>query len=461
MINYEDILLGSDLQERLKFFANQVDEFRHEGPLDEVALAKLEEHFKASHIYHSAGIEGNRLTLQETILVLKEGIDISGKPPKDVFEVKNLSTAFDYLKTLAIGETPIRETDIRSLHSLLIGNDAHLTPGQYRKIGVIISGAEHKPPEPIEVPARMEDLVDWINININKDPIITATIAHHELAAIHPFADGNGRVSRLVMNLILLRRGFPICNIRKGSPDRPAYYEALSFADVGIFDPLVQLVLERSADLFNEYVRIRDETKRMAEWAQRWGSRATNVLIKRESREMELWQSRVRQVFLEFQKAAELLEDALEKVVDISYYDYKNDISFEKYQQLMEKGFIQQANAFSVTFYDKKSGRQERFMFRYRRNRDKFSKQDKVIPLELTCFEIAANMYLPLSEIDWMERVRIREIYFTPEKGEFVIRYYRIDTKKEVEKRGSTISESVQWFYDDVLKNIFGISEIN
>jgi Fic family protein len=181
---------------------------------------------------------------------------------------------------------------------MVMEGEREALPGEYRKAGVIISGAEHRPPEPIEVPSRAEALVSWINDNMAENPVLTSALAHHELAAIHPFMDGNGRVSRLLMNLILMKQGFPICNIRR--EDRVEYYEALSFADINLFEPLVWLVRQRCADLFSEYLRIRNEAKRMAQWAERWGTREAEVLLRRESREKELWQSRMRQVFLEF-----------------------------------------------------------------------------------------------------------------------------------------------------------------
>jgi len=172
MIAYEAIELAKDTIERINQFTGQVQEFRRDGVLDEISLAKLEEYFKASHIFHSAGIEGNRLTLQETALVLEEGIDISGKPLKDTIEVKNLGSAFDFLKTLSESEQTLREIDIRDLHKLIVGDDAKSSPGQYRKVGVIISGSEHRPPEPLDVPILMEALVSWINKNLNENPII-------------------------------------------------------------------------------------------------------------------------------------------------------------------------------------------------------------------------------------------------------------------------------------------------
>jgi Fic family protein len=455
MIAYDEIEISLELREKMNLFISQVNEFRQEGPLDEISVAKLEEYFKATHIYHSTGIEGNRLTLQETALVLKEGIDISGKPLKDAVEVKNLGNAFNYLKSLSENNQAVTEVDIRSLHSLLIGNEPTLSPGEYRKIGVIISGSEHRPPEPLEVPFRMESLLSWINTNLDNNPIIVSTIAHHEIAAIHPFVDGNGRVSRLVMNLILMKKGLPICNIRR--TERPTYYEALSFADIGLYESLIELVLSRCTDLFGEYVRIRTETKRMAEWARRWGSKASAVLLRRENREMELWQSRIRQIFLEFQKAAELLDEQLGDIIEITFYDYKNEISFEKYQQLMEQGYIQQANAFSIAFFDPRSNHRERFMFRYFRNRTKFSKQDRVIPLELNYFDENQGGYIRLSDLIWANRIRIRELYFTSE-GEFITRYYDITGQQEMEKKGETIAETVQWFYDDILRSLFNIT---
>jgi Fic family protein len=454
MIIYEEIEITPETVERVAAFAQQVEDFRKEGPLDRVSLAKLEEHFKSSHVYHSAGIEGNRLTLQETMLVLRDGLDIVGKPVQDSVEVRLLGESFDYLTTLAESDQTIRETDIRSLHKLLIGDDPELSPGEYRNVGVIISGSEHRPPEPLEVPGRMEKLVAWIDANLGKNPVICASVAHHELTAIHPFKDGNGRVSRLLMNLILLKRAFPICNIRR--EDRPTYFDALAFADVGIYDALVRIVYERSADLFAEYARIRTETKRTAEWAARWGNREAEVLRKREAREMELWQSRIRQVMLEFQNSAELLDEQLAQI-EIEFYDYKSEtITFDKYQELLENGQTERANAFSVTLSrpHTPSEHRVRLMFRYFRNFNKFPRHQRIIPLELNYFDPSESRYVRLSDLDWSDRIRIRELYFNLE-GEFVIRYFNRDVNHEVEKKNASISEAVQWFFDDVLQNMF------
>jgi Uncharacterized conserved protein len=179
MIQINNDLISPDLLQKIKNLEVEINEFR-QTPLDSIALEKLREYFRTHHIYHSAGIEGNRLTLQETALVLKEGIDISGKPLKDSIEVKNLGLAYDFLYELAQQNVPLTENCIKQVHKLIIGEDPALNPGEYRNIGVIITGSEHRPPEPFEVPIKMNELFNWIHENENQNPIIVAAIAHHE-----------------------------------------------------------------------------------------------------------------------------------------------------------------------------------------------------------------------------------------------------------------------------------------
>jgi Fic family protein len=459
MIEIDEIGLTPETQLDIDSYCKDVESFRSEGPLDKVSLAKLEEHFRALHVYNSAGIEGNRLTLQETMLVLRDGMEISGKPLQDSIEARNLGQAFDYLRELSAESTPIRETDIRQLHELVVGDVRELSPGEYRKVGVIISGSEHRPPEPLEVPSRMGELVRWVNTNSGKNPLVLASVAHHELAAVHPFKDGNGRVSRLLMNLLLMRAGFPISNLSRDN--RPHYYEALSFADVGIYDPLIRQVKNSSAELFAEYTRIRSETKRTELWAEKWGIREKETLRKREQREHELWLSRIRQVFLEFQNAAELLNERTEQL-EIRFHDYQTEIDFEKYQRLVEKGHIERANAFSLTFrQESKAGiHEQRFMFRYYRDFQSFPKL-KVIPLELQYLVklgSEAPRYMRMAESTLKEQIRLRAIYFN-DNGSLGLREFSRQTCQEDDSHNRNISDAVKMFFDDVLENLFHINK--
>lgn len=369
--------LSEPLQKRLSQYREDVKAIRS-SPLDPASLAKLRAHFRTMHIFHSAGIEGNRLTLQETRVALEEGIDISGKPLRDVVEVRSLAAGFDYLQELVNSPGPLREIDIRRLHELVVGNDVATDRGAYRTVAVVISGAEHRPPEPIEVPQRMQRLIEWVNLYSGSDPILLGALAHHELVAIHPFVDGNGRVSRLLLNLILMRAGYPIANVRKD--ERPAYYEALAFADVGLPEPLLQLIADRVDELLREYQRLLQENKRAQEWADRWKVTEASVLLRREQREWELWRSRMLQVRLEFEKAADLLNDAL-KDIAIDFEDSKREIDFDTYQMLRSTGKIDHSHAFYLQLFHKPTKRREKFMFRYYRNWDKFQSQERVIPL--------------------------------------------------------------------------------
>jgi len=180
--------------------------------------------------------------------------------------------------------------------------------------------------------------------------------------------------------------------------------------------------------------------------------------MRRESKEMELWRSRMRQVFLEFEKASELLSDQLNGIVEISFHDYNNDIYFEKYQTLVEKGQIPQGNAFSIGFFQQSQGRRERFMFRYFRNWQNFKPpQHKLIPVELNYHEEQSG-YVRLSDLTWAKKIRIRELYFNTQ-GEFIVRWFDAQRNQEAELKGHTIAEAVQWFFDDVLKNVFELGD--
>lgn len=181
--------------------------------------------------------------------------------------------------------------------------------------------------------------------------------------------------------------------------------------------------------------------------------------MRRESKEMELWRSRMRQVFLEFEKASELLNDQLNGIVEIGFHDYNNEILFEKYESLVEKGQIPQGNAFSIGFFQKSQGRRERFMFRYYRNWTKFKPPlHKLIPLELNYYNGEQPGYVRLSDLPWTKKLRIRDLYFNA-NGEFVVRWFNPQTDQETELKGHTIAEAVQWFFDDILKNVFELGE--
>ncbi len=224
---------------------------------------KLREQFSIEMNYNSNAIEGNTLTLRETALVLQQGITVKGKSLKDHLEVKNQARAINYLYDIVDSkkDIPFSETLIRNIHTLIVQNIDGVEAGLYRTYDVRITGAKHTPPSGFDVPLQMHDLISWYKKNKNKLDIITlATEMKHRFVAIHPFGDGNGRTSRILLNLILMKFGYPIVVILKN--DRTKYYKALAKADKGKIDDLVFFIaqaVERSLDL---YIRaIQNSTK--------------------------------------------------------------------------------------------------------------------------------------------------------------------------------------------------------
>ncbi len=232
-------------------------------PFPPYIVNKLREQFSIEMNYNSNAIEGNTLTLRETMLVLQQGITVKGKSLKDHLEVKNQAEAINYLYDVVSDkkDIPMSELLIRNLHSLVVQNIDGVEAGSYRTYDVRITGSKHVPPPAFEVPHKMHDLITWYKSNKKVlDSITLATEFKHRFVHIHPFGDGNGRVSRLIFNIILMKEGYPIVVILKN--DRTKYYKALQKADKGKVDDLVFFIsqaVERSLDL---YIRaIKNSTK--------------------------------------------------------------------------------------------------------------------------------------------------------------------------------------------------------
>ena len=444
MLLFEEFQFSPDLLQKIDNLDHEIKYFRKDGELDQLSLEKLREYFKVQHIFHSAGIEGNKLTLKETMLVLKEGITISEKPIKESVEVKSLGIAFDFLYELAQEEISITEHCIKQLHQLIVGNDPYLNAGQYRSVGVIITASEHRPPEPFEVPFKMTEMVKWVNTNLKaENPIVLAATAHHELAKIHPFTDGNGRTARLVLNLILMKSGYPICSIKR--TDRPKYYEAMSAADLGNYDPIVELVAESCEELFSEYTRIREESQRTTEWAKKWGTIDIQSKLQKEKGRYELWLNKMSQIKLEFKQAVSLLNDTL-KNYSLTFYEYV-PVTFEKFQELENKGLSTSTNFFSVRIHNREGKILYTFMFRFFRNDNKHQNK-KIIPLELNCFNPETKNFIIIDKSNWADRVRLRSFHYNSE-GNLIV---RLDHNKNIiEKEDAKISDITTDFFDDVL----------
>lgn len=223
-------------------------------PLPPTAVKKLREKFQVEMTYNSNAIEGNSLTLKETFWVISEGITVKNKPLKDHLEAKDHHEALDFLYELVQPQNrlTISEKLTRDLHSLVVKKTDEDWAGRYRQSNVFITGTDHTPPDASIIPSAMAQLINWFKENRRKlHPIELSAKLHHQLVFIHPFLDGNGRTARLLMNVTLMKRGYPLTIILKN--DRKKYYQVLQQADKNNYPPLIRFVarsVERSLDIY-------------------------------------------------------------------------------------------------------------------------------------------------------------------------------------------------------------------
>jgi Fic family protein len=202
-----------------------LDEFR---PFEPHQLEKLREAFDTEYTYHSNRIEGNTLTLGETHLIINKGLTVGGKTMREHIEAINHAEAVNVVRALAGRNQDVSETVVNDLHALIMRAILPTAAGRYRDVRVTITGSQHIPPNYAKVPALMADLYAFYEAHkATMHPVQLAADMHHRLVAIHPFQDGNGRTSRLLMNLILLRNGYPVTVISGDRQERLDYYSAL------------------------------------------------------------------------------------------------------------------------------------------------------------------------------------------------------------------------------------------
>lgn len=247
-----------DISDQLK---NDIDVKR---PIEGDLWKTIEEKLLVEWTYNSNAIEGSTLTLGETMFFLKNGLTVEGKPFKDFVDAKNHAEAIEFLYDVVKNKREISTSLIKEFNAFLLsgikstpaidknGNktEKKTTPGEYKLLPNHVlqsDGKIHKYVEPIHVASEMEYLCNWIIENIDKlHPVIVASIVHYNMVRIHPFDDGNGRGARILMNLILVEKGFPPTIIK--NENRRKYIEALSEADKGNLNKFAEFVAEACID---------------------------------------------------------------------------------------------------------------------------------------------------------------------------------------------------------------------
>lgn len=222
--------------------------------IDNITLSSYEKDFELTFTHNSTAIEGNTLTLMETKVVLEDGISVGGKELREIYEVVNHKKAYRYVKRCIAEGKPLSETIVKNIHAILTENI--IIGGIYRNQEVRISGAGHTPPAGNEMYRQIKDFysdLDWKKKALN--PIEYAAWTHAEFVRIHPFIDGNGRTSRLIMNYQLMAAKFLPVSIAK--ENRLDYYNALEeYAVNKNLVPFTELIATLEDEQLNAYIRL-------------------------------------------------------------------------------------------------------------------------------------------------------------------------------------------------------------
>ncbi len=247
-------IMDARLAARLQQKKAIVDGYR---PLPAGTLARLNEDLKIMLTHHSTAIEGNTLSLNETAMVIEYGMTVGGHSLREYKETENHARAYDYVVSLVAGnQEPITQKTIFTFHQLVMRDLLDETQtGTWRTVPVYIRGSNMTPPPARDVPRRMREWELWVNGKQGQqyEPVTRAAIAHHGFEAVHPFPDGNGRVGRLLLNLMLMREGYPPALVLKDW--RVRYIHALNTGNTGNYGPLVNMIgqaVEAGLDLYIE-----------------------------------------------------------------------------------------------------------------------------------------------------------------------------------------------------------------
>ncbi len=214
--------------DELSLLKTQLDNSR---PLHKITLESIIADLRLKYTYNSNALEGNTLTIYETKAILEKGVTIHGKSIQEHLEVINHDKAIDLLLKYVKEQEPLTLKSILTFHEIILRQINDEWAGRFRNIPVRISGSQHLPINPARVYELMEKYIeDMAKYKKEFHPVAYAAIAHAHLAHIHPFIDGNGRTSRLVMNMELMKNGYPIVLIDMN--DRAKYCQLLELGDI-------------------------------------------------------------------------------------------------------------------------------------------------------------------------------------------------------------------------------------
>ncbi|HEY8910256.1 MAG TPA: Fic family protein [Desulfosporosinus sp.] len=225
---------------------------RHNNVLSDFIMQNYNKAFEIEYTHNSTAIEGNTLSLMETKVLLEDQISVGGKRLREIYEIVNHNKAYQYVKSYINEGESLDEKMVKDMHAILMENI--MIGGIYRNVDVYISGARHTPPSPNEAYNQVKNFYADLPNKTDMNGIELAAWTHAEFVKIHPFVDGNGRTSRLIMNYQLMVHGFLPISIAKES--RLDYFEALeSYAVEADLKPFIDIIAALEEQRLNLYIR--------------------------------------------------------------------------------------------------------------------------------------------------------------------------------------------------------------
>lgn len=274
---------------------DRIELLRSEGTLSEATLRAYFGDKRFEQIAESNALEGSTLGVGETQLAVLRGVTIAGHDPAYSKDARALAHALDCVVDLARSSEPTDIEQLREIHSLILGDRPGA--GIFRREPVVIGGSDHRPPKTWQqIMDAMDAWQDWSRDNQRVPPILRGVILHTWLTHIHPYLDGNGRTARAVLNLELIRAGFPSVIIRR--KDRKRYLDALAESDSGgDLGAIADLVLDRTRDALHDLERVAR--------AQQGYDEAGARLRARQQKQLAIWNDSVKLLFSLLEEAAE------------------------------------------------------------------------------------------------------------------------------------------------------------
>jgi Fic family protein len=357
-----------------------------------------------------------------------EGLTITGKPLKDTIEAKNLSHALDLFEQLADRRTdPITERDIREIHSAILKGIDDVNAGMYRTSDVEISGSKYKPPSHIEVAPKMAEFSAWLQeitnpttVDSQFNPIVVAAAAHAWFVTTHPFVDGNGRTARIILNIILMRFGYPIAIITR--EDRERYYDALEESQVSDLTPFIGLVRECVEESLEEYQIAAKEQTEQQEWTRSIVASLEEKEKKKVQFEYEIWKAAMDLLRNFFSQTVNKINDAdALGLINVYIRDFGH-LDFEKFVSLRRGDSAKRTWFFRIDFRTGEKAARFIFFFGSFSRAMKAKARSPGVSLFVS-YEAEPFRFQRIEESPRPDLPDLVEVAYQPESEQFLCRY--------------------------------------